>query len=84
LLPTQLVVDLVFAEIQRLGNRPLMLDGFPRSMEQAHIVDQRIKFDVVLNIDVPFNTIIERLQVGERENGENGRMGEWGNGGMGE
>jgi nucleoside-triphosphate--adenylate kinase len=61
LVPTELVVDLMMATLQPLAGKPVLLDGFPRSLAQAHVVDTQLKFDFVLNIDVPFETIVERL-----------------------
>ncbi|MDR0696414.1 MAG: adenylate kinase [Christensenellaceae bacterium] len=38
-----------------------MLDGFPRSIVQAEFLDKVDTLDAVLNIEVPFDVIIERL-----------------------
>ena len=35
--------------------------GFPRSLEQAALLDGCQRIDFVLHIDVPFDTIVERL-----------------------
>ena len=37
--------------------------GFPRTIEQARLLDEKIKFNFVLNIEVPFPVIIDRLKV---------------------
>jgi len=38
-----------------------VLDGFPRTIPQAEALDKIARIDVVVNINLPFETIIERL-----------------------
>ncbi len=58
LVPNELVNDIVRLEIQ--GRKHYILDGFPRSIEQAkHIQD--IKIDLALYVDVPEKEVIARL-----------------------
>ena len=45
----------------RYADKNWMLDGFPRSVEQAGLLDAKYKIDFAVNIDVPFDTIVERL-----------------------
>ena len=62
-----LVPDNVVIEVlkQRLSKIPkgkgFILDGFPRTMEQAKMLDAITKIDVILMLDVPDWIIIERL-----------------------
>jgi len=62
-----LVPDDVVIEVlkQRLSKIPMgkgfILDGFPRTMEQAKMLDAITKIDVILMLDVPDWIIIERL-----------------------
>eukprot|EP00039_Didymoeca_costata_P018333 m.333065 g.333065 ORF g.333065 m.333065 type:complete len:259 (-) comp17059_c0_seq1:991-1767(-) len=60
LVPADLVFGLVSAELDNTTG-PFMLDGFPRSVEQAEMFSGHTYVDCVLNIDVPFETVIERL-----------------------
>jgi len=51
-----------------------LLDGFPRTIPQAQaLVDSNIDIDHVIEIDVPANTIIERLS-GRRVHPASGRV----------
>lgn len=38
-----------------------MLDGFPRTIKQAEMLDTIIKVDLVINIDVDFSLLLDRL-----------------------
>ncbi len=51
-----------------------LLDGFPRTLVQADAMkDAGVKIDLVLEIDVPFNAIIERIS-GRRSHPASGRI----------
>lgn len=39
------------------------LAGFPRTVIQAEKLGERQQLDVVVNLDVPFETIIDRISV---------------------
>lgn len=62
LVPDDVVIDLVK---DRLANddckNGYILDGFPRTIPQAIALDKVADIDVVLNIDVPFDVIEDRL-----------------------
>jgi adenylate kinase family enzyme len=71
---SQIMMQLVFGEISGYAGKPLLLDGmrssdcthflgFPRTVVQAQNLEQKFPIDFVLNIDVPFETIVERLKV---------------------
>jgi adenylate kinase len=38
-----------------------MLDGFPRTIAQAEVLDQITKIDLVINIDVDFSLLLDRI-----------------------
>jgi len=61
LVPAEVVMKLVKAEIDLREGQRWMLDGFPRSLEQAELVDAAFSIDFVINVDVPFDTIVQRL-----------------------
>jgi adenylate kinase len=60
LLPGNFVVDLVKLEIGR--KRKYLLDGFPRSLDQAKGIEN-MKLDMVIFLDVPEKEVIERLSL---------------------
>lgn len=41
----------------------LLLTGFPRTVVQAEKLGEKQELDVVMNLDVPFETIIDRISV---------------------
>ena len=63
----QLVPDEVTCEIveDRLQHEDCkngcLLDGFPRTIAQAEALDKITKVDLVINIDVDFNLLLDRL-----------------------
>ena len=61
LVPAEVVMSLVSAELETRESVNWMLDGFPRSLEQAKLLDAAHPVDFVVNIDVPFEVIMERL-----------------------
>jgi adenylate kinase len=60
LVPAEVVMGLVESELAAQGGK-WMLDGFPRSTEQALLLDNAFNIDFVINIDVPQDIIVERL-----------------------
>jgi len=63
LVPDELMIDLVIEEsapFLEMGES-LLLDGFPRTVGQAQALEQSVHVDIVINLDIPNDTIIERL-----------------------
>ena len=60
LVPDSLVVDLVMQNLD--GKGKVLLDGFPRSLEQAKQLDQQYPIDMVVNLEVPDAEILRRLE----------------------
>ena len=61
LVPDKIMVSLILSSVQEARHRWL-LDGFPRTLHQAQALDECIKLDTVINLNVPFQTIIERIK----------------------
>ncbi len=69
LLPTEFVLALVEREISRMGRRALLIDGFPRGLDQVsyslffrQLVGYREDPDFFVLIDVPEAVIDERMK----------------------
>lgn len=62
LVPDDLMIKFITGEIQAVGNKPWLLDGFPRTVNQANALWSAQPVDVVLNLVVPFDVIIERVK----------------------
>ena len=62
LVPDELMVRLLDDAKEKVGDeKGLLLDGFPRTIEQAAALDKSISVDLVINLDVPTKTIVERI-----------------------
>lgn len=62
LVPDEVVIGLVEDRLsQQDCQNGYILDGFPRTIAQAEALDKVARIDLAINIDVPFETIIDRL-----------------------
>ncbi|KAK3730607.1 hypothetical protein QZH41_018819 [Actinostola sp. cb2023] len=61
LVPDDVMVDLILKELDQRKSSWL-LDGFPRTVSQAEELSRKQTIDIVVNLDVPFETIIERIK----------------------
>jgi len=62
LVPDEVVIEVLKQRLSKIPNgKGFILDGFPRTMEQAKMLDDITKIDVILMLDVPDWIIIERL-----------------------
>lgn len=63
LVPDELMIDLVVEESTPFLEKgeSLLLDGFPRTVGQAEALENSVHVDMVVNLDIPNDTIIERL-----------------------
>lgn len=62
LVPTELVIDLVVNELEAIDLKTsiVLLDGFPRTLEQGELFMQRQAIDIALNASVPDTEIVKR------------------------
>ena len=62
LVPDEVTCKIVEERISREDcKNGYMLDGFPRTIAQAEALDQITKIDLVINIDVDFSLLLNRL-----------------------
>ncbi|XP_026863120.1 GTP:AMP phosphotransferase AK3, mitochondrial [Electrophorus electricus] len=61
LVPDDIISRLVLAKLRDMDHSSWLLDGFPRTVAQAENLDSMCTLDTVINLDVPFETIKERL-----------------------
>lgn len=61
LVPDDLIVDMVLAEMNGLKTERVLLDGFPRTGAQAEALGKHVKVDVALNLAVPTEDIVKRI-----------------------
>ena len=64
LVPDHTIVSLILESIverESEGSRWL-LDGFPRTLQQAEALSTHVNLSVVINLDIPHSTIIERVK----------------------
>lgn len=62
LVPDEVVIEVLKQRLDKIPKgKGFILDGFPRTMEQAKMLDKITKIDVILQLDVPDWIIIERL-----------------------
>ena len=79
LVPDELTIAMLLERIAEPDARAgFMLDGFPRTVPQAHALDAALRgagvtLDVVLVLEVPDDLIVDRI-VGRRSDPETGRI----------
>lgn len=62
LVPDDVTCEIVEERIQRPDcEKGFMLDGFPRTIPQAKKLDEITNIDLVINIDVAFDDVMQRL-----------------------
>lgn len=66
LMPDQVMMNLIRAEVETLGGKDWLLDGFPRTLGQAKMLDgmlegHRKPLELVVNLDVPESVILDRI-----------------------
>ncbi|XP_041826872.1 GTP:AMP phosphotransferase AK3, mitochondrial [Melanotaenia boesemani] len=61
LVPDAVMSRLILNDLRRIDDSGWLLDGFPRTVPQAEALDNVFTVDTVINLNVPFQTIKERL-----------------------
>ncbi|KAF7233770.1 hypothetical protein EG68_10692 [Paragonimus skrjabini miyazakii] len=60
--PDEVVTKMMLTECEKYRDSHLLLDGFPRTVAQAKALDNELVIACVLNLDVPFDEIINRIK----------------------
>ena len=63
LVPDELIIGLVMEEAtpKLEEGKSLLLDGFPRTRAQAEVLEDVVHVDLVINLNIPTETIVERI-----------------------
>lgn len=63
LVPDKLMIDLVIEDAgpHLEEGQSLLLDGFPRTLAQGIALENVIHVDMVINLDIPTETIVDRI-----------------------
>ncbi|KAK0069848.1 GTP:AMP phosphotransferase AK3, mitochondrial-like [Biomphalaria glabrata] len=62
LVPDNVMLTMILNELNHLQNHNWLLDGFPRTVEQAKALIRSQPIDIVINLRVPFEVIIDRIK----------------------
>eukprot|EP01137_Pigoraptor_chileana_P008203 Opistho-2@54711 len=62
LVPDDLMINLMLNELARNEGKSWLLDGFPRTVKQAERLNETFPLDIAINLDVPFDEIVERIK----------------------
>ena len=63
-MPDDVMVKLISSELKKLEASGVswLLDGFPRTRNQAIALQSQTPVNAVIHLDVPFQTIIDRVK----------------------
>ncbi|KAG2461779.1 KAD4 kinase, partial [Polypterus senegalus] len=61
LVPDHVVTRLMLNRLEKMTNRNWLLDGFPRTLQQAEVLNNSCDLDMVIMLNIPFETLKERL-----------------------
>jgi adenylate kinase len=61
LVPDDFITKIFLQELDKLSSKNWLLDGYPRKLSQCQALDH-VRVDRVINLNVPFDVIINRLK----------------------
>lgn len=61
LVPDHVVTRLMLPRLDKLGGHSWLLEGFPRTLVQAHSLNELHQLDMVISLNIPYSTLRERL-----------------------
>lgn len=62
----EIVIELLRKKLNEIKGKPFILDGFPRTIEQANLLDNILKdydldLELVINLNVTYETLLKRV-----------------------
>ncbi|KAM5320586.1 adenylate kinase 4, mitochondrial isoform 2-T5 [Glossophaga mutica] len=61
LVPDHVITRLMMSELENRRDQHWLLDGFPRTLVQAEALDRICDLDLVITLNIPFETLKDRL-----------------------
>ncbi|XP_077463246.1 adenylate kinase 4, mitochondrial isoform X1 [Stigmatopora argus] len=61
LVPDHMMTRLMMPRLEHLSGQSWLLDGFPRTLTQAQSLNNMYQLDLVLSLNIPFETLKDRL-----------------------
>ncbi|XP_063115203.1 adenylate kinase 4, mitochondrial isoform X3 [Cavia porcellus] len=61
LVPDHVITRLMMSELELRSDQHWLLDGFPRTIGQAEALDRVCDLDLVISLNIPFETLKDRL-----------------------
>lgn len=61
LVPDHVMTRLMIPRLQEMSNHSWLLDGFPRTLTQAKELNRLFQLDLVISLNIPYETLKERL-----------------------
>ncbi|XP_040264438.1 adenylate kinase 4, mitochondrial [Bufo bufo] len=59
--PDKLITRVMLSELEKRTTHSWLLDGFPRTLVQAEALDKMSDLDLVITLNIPFETLKDRL-----------------------
>lgn len=61
LVPSNIILEMLKQELSKNQGKNIILDGFPRTIDQAEALQSIVNVDVVIEVDVPDSLILKRI-----------------------
>ncbi|XP_077573352.1 adenylate kinase 4, mitochondrial isoform X1 [Stigmatopora nigra] len=61
LVPDHMMTRLMMPRLEHLSGQSWLLDGFPRTLTQAQTLNNMYQLDLVISLNIPFETLKDRL-----------------------
>ncbi|XP_068599293.1 adenylate kinase 4, mitochondrial [Brachionichthys hirsutus] len=62
LVPDQVMTRIMLPRLEQLSSHSWLLDGFPRTLSQAKALHDLCQLDLVISLNIPYETLRERLR----------------------